>query len=142
MRIPSRVVTAGVGFNMTPMIDVVFLLIIFFLLSSHLARQETQLALPLPAAQSGQDSPLDEQPRVTVNVLADGTLLVANRPTRPDDLTALLGQRLAEHGGDLQVRIRGDRGVPYRFVEPIMLACTRAGIWNVAYAVSRREEDR
>ena len=65
---------------MTPMIDVVFQLIIFFLLSSHLAKQETQLALPLPAAESGRPTQPSEQPRLTVNVLADGTLLVAGRP--------------------------------------------------------------
>ena len=57
MRIPSPATTDGVGFNMTPMIDVVFQLIIFFLLSSHLAKQETQFALPLPAAESGQVEP-------------------------------------------------------------------------------------
>ena len=44
MRIPARAISGDVGFNMTPMIDVVFQLIIFFLLSSHLAKQETQLA--------------------------------------------------------------------------------------------------
>jgi biopolymer transport protein ExbD len=140
MRIPTRATTEGVGFNMTPMIDVVFQLIIFFLLSSHLARQETQLALPLPAAASGQDQPADQRPRLTVNVLADGTLLVAGRPVTPDELTTRMHDRLAEHGADLEVRIRGDRAVAYRFVEPVMLACVRAGIWNVSYAVVRREE--
>jgi len=139
MRIPTRPIAAGVGLSMTPMIDVVFLLIIFFLLSSHLARQETQLALPLPSAESGQPDADRDQPRVTVNVLADGTLLVANRAVSTEELPDRLRERLAEHGGDLEVRIRGDRGVPYRYVEPILVACARAGIWNVSYAVQRRE---
>ena len=77
MRIPRREVSRDVGFNMTPMIDVVFQLIIFFLLSSHLAKQETQLPLPLPTAGSGQAEQDSDRPRLTVNVLADGTLLVA-----------------------------------------------------------------
>lgn len=138
MRIPSRAVSGEVGFNMTPMIDVVFQLIIFFLLSSHLAKQETQLALPLPAAESGRPPAADERPRLTVNVLADGTLLVANRLIAADELTRLLAERKAAHGDALEVRIRGDRSVPYSRVEPVMLACTRAGIWNVAYAVQTR----
>ncbi|MEX2176426.1 MAG: biopolymer transporter ExbD [Pirellulaceae bacterium] len=142
MRIPSRATTGDVGFNMTPMIDVVFQLIIFFLLSSHLAKQETQLALPLPRADSGQASADNDQPRVTVNVLADGTLLVAGRPVSTEELAAYLRERQGAHGGGLEVRIRADRSVPYRFVEPIMLACARAGIWNVAYSVSSREEER
>jgi biopolymer transport protein ExbD len=142
MRIPGRATSGDVGFNMTPMIDVVFQLIIFFLLSSHLAKQETQLALPLPAAESGQSSPLEARPRLTVNVLADGSLLVAGRPVTSDELTEHLAERRAERGGDLEVRIRGDRSVPYRFVEPVMLACTRAQIWNVSYAVIAREAPR
>lgn len=140
MRIPSRVASGEVGFNMTPMIDVVFQLIIFFLLSSHLAKQETHLALPLPTAASGRETPDDDKPRITVNVLADGTLLLANRSVTGDDLVGILRERLATHGGELEVRIRSDRSVAYAHVEPIMLACARAGIWNVSYAVLRRED--
>lgn len=140
MRIPSRVASGEVGFNMTPMIDVVFQLIIFFLLSSHLARQETHLALPLPAASSGRETPVDDKPRLTVNVLADGTLLLANRQVTGDDLVGILRERLAAHGSELEVRIRSDRSVAYALVEPIMLACARAGIWNVSYAVLRRDQ--
>jgi biopolymer transport protein ExbD len=132
-------VSSAVGFNMTPMIDVVFQLIIFFLLSSHLAKQETQLPLPLPSAASGRAEAVDERPRLTVNVLTDGTLLVANRPISSEHLVPLLRERRAVHGDDLEVRIRGDRGVVYSRVEPVLLACVRAGIWNVAYAVRARE---
>ena len=52
MRVPTRSVSGEVGFNMTPMIDVVFQLIIFFLLSSHLAKQEKEVPLPLPVSSS------------------------------------------------------------------------------------------
>ena len=140
MRIPARAISSDVGFNMTPMIDVVFQLIIFFLLSSHLAKQETQLPLPLPAAASGTRQAADNRPRLTVNVLADGTLLVANHPINSNDLAALLRERLAAHGDDLEVRIRGDRGVLYSRVEPVLLACVQAGIWNVAYAVHQKND--
>jgi len=135
MRIPSRAVTSDVGFNMTPMIDVVFQLIIFFLLSSHLAKQEQQLPLPLPTAKSGTVEAAEARPRLTVNVLADGTLLVANRPIQAEELAGLLRERRAAHGEDLEVRIRADRSVLYRRVEPVLVACVQAGIWNVAYAV-------
>jgi biopolymer transport protein ExbD len=142
MRVPSRVLSRQIGFNMTPMIDVVFQLIIFFLLSSHLAKQETQLPLPLPEATSGRDLQLDDRARVTVNVLANGALLVANRPISADELARRLRERIEQHGTDLEVRIRADRTVPYAACEPVMLSCARAGIWNVSYAVYRREETR
>src|SRR4029450_3977591 len=132
MRIPTRAVSSEVGFNMTPMIDIVFQLIIFFLLSTPPAKQETQLPLPLPAAQSGVVEAADARPRLTINVLADGTLLVANRPIQPDELEGLLRERRAAHGEELEVRIRADRSVLYRRVEPVLIACVQAGIWNVA----------
>jgi biopolymer transport protein ExbD len=142
MRIPARAVSSEVGFNMTPMIDVVFQLIIFFLLSSHLAKQEKQLPLPLPSATTGKTEAADNRPRLTVNVLADGTMLVANQSITLENLIPLLRDRRATHGDELEVRIRGDRSVLYSRVEPVLLACTRAGIWNVAYAVQAKANDQ
>src|SRR5256885_10273619 len=113
MRIPTRAVSTEVGFNMTPMIDVVFQLIIFFLLSSHLAKQEKQLPLALPTAKSGTVEAADARPRLTINVLADGTLLVANRPIKSDDLAGLLRERRAGPRGRAGVRTRAARGGRY-----------------------------
>jgi biopolymer transport protein ExbD len=140
MRVPDNLARGSLAFNMTPMIDVVFLLIIFFLVSSHLARQESHLDLPLPTAESGNRDALDNQPRVTVNVLRDGTLLLAGRPVDTERLERQLRQRMEDVGTNLQVRIRSDRAAPYRFVEPIMLACVEAGIWDVSFAVYRSED--
>lgn len=135
MKLPFNAEKRDVGFNMTPMIDVVFLLIIFFLVSSHLAKQEAQLQLPLPEARSG-NTPTDMQtPRLTVNVLADGQLMLAGRKVQPAELLTRLQERIAEDGPNLKVRIRGDRAVHYRFVQPVMTACAQAGIWDVAFAV-------
>jgi biopolymer transport protein ExbD len=124
------------------MIDVVFQLIIFFLVSSHLARQEAQLPLPLPMAGSGQDAGSDHLPRVIVNVLADGSVLMAGRRVTADELRQRLQTRLRESSDDLEVRIRSDRDVPYLFVRPILLAAARAGVWNVTFSVVRREQPR
>ncbi len=127
------------GFNMTPMIDVVFLLIIFFLVSSHLARQELRLELPLPVAQSGEDDPAVPAPRVTINVDAEGNVTVGGRAVAMHEIGEQLVTARRELGDTMEVRIRGSRLTEYGAVEPVMLACTRAGIWNVSYAVWRQE---
>ena len=142
MRIPSFSKGGEVGFNMTPMIDVVFQLIIFFLVSSHLAKQEVQLKLPLPTAQTGLQEKPSEKPRLTVNVLADGTMLLAGRQVTAEELRARLVERQKDLGKDVEVRIRGDRSTAYKHVEPVMLSCYRAGIWNVSYSVFRKEDVR
>ena len=142
MRIPNFSKGGEVGFNMTPMIGVVFQLIIFFLVSSHLAKQEVQFKLPLPTAQSGLKDKPTEKPRLTVNVLADGTLLLAGRQVTAEELRARLAERQNDLGKDVEVRIRGDRTTAYKHVEPVMLACARSGIWNVSYSVFRKEDVR
>ena len=141
MRIPNNRSRGGVGFNMTPMIDIVFLLIIFFLVSSHLARQETQMELDLPAAASGRRAADDDRTRrVIVNVLAqprsaDGQLMVGGRVLQEDELQKVIEFERRRADGPLEIRIRSDRQVPYRRVEPIMIACAKAGVWNVSFAV-------
>ena len=149
MRIPDNRSRGSLGFNMTPMIDIVFLLIIFFLVSSHLARQETQMELDLPDAASGRRTEDDDHARrVIVNVLAqpsaanepggddgDGQLMVGGRVLRPDELQKVIEFERRRADGPLEVRIRSDRRVPYRRIEPIMIACAKAGVWNVTFAV-------
>ena len=138
MRLPAAYRRAKADFNMTPMIDVVFLLIVFFLVSSHLAKQEVQLELDLPSAESGHDSAADDRVRVTVNVLPQGQILLAGTPVGAKELTNRLQFEASRSGHGLEVRIRGDRNVSYRHVEPILLACARASIWNVTFAVTRK----
>ena len=76
MRVPSSTNRRAVGANMTPMIDVVFLLIIFFLVSSHLARQENHLPLDLPIASTHGPVNPDRAP-LTISVNPDSQWLVS-----------------------------------------------------------------
>jgi biopolymer transport protein ExbD len=122
------------------MIDVVFLLIIFFLVSSHLARQESRLKLPLPVASSGEEDPAVSSLRVTINVNGDGSLTIGNQPIVAAELAQRLASARQELGKDMEVRIRASRLTPYGDVQPIMMTCTKQGIWNVTYAVYRREQ--
>ncbi|MEX0613136.1 MAG: biopolymer transporter ExbD [Pirellulales bacterium] len=140
MRPPLPHRPAAGQINMTPMIDVTFLLIIFFLLSSHLAQQETQLELDLPTAASGRLSVDDERPRLSVNVRADGSVMLGSTETPPAEMARRLRIERERLGADLEVRVRADRAVPYSSVEPILLACAEAEIWNVTFAVFKRDE--
>jgi biopolymer transport protein ExbD len=139
MRIPTFPRTARAGINMTPMIDVVFLLIIFFLVSSHLARQEVTMPVSLPVATSGESDPQSAQPRLTLTVQSDGSLHLAGRRLALDQLKASLIQAVGQYGADLEFRVRASREAPYRLVEPVMVAAAETGIWNLTFAVYERE---
>lgn len=136
MRLPSALEHRRASFNMTPMIDVVFLLVVFFLLSSHLARRENQLELPLPTARTGQPDALDH-PLLTLNVLADGRLFLAGKSVAADQLLPRLQRAIARLGDQLELRLRADRHTPYDRVEPALQAAAAAGLWNVNVAVLR-----
>ena len=138
MRTASLRERSEIGFNMTPMIDVTFLLIIFFLISSHLAQQEVQMELELPAAETGSEAS-EESRRVVVNVLPEGTMMTGGKLVNANELQRIFEFERRQVGEDLEVRIRSDRHVPYRAVEPIMIAAARAGVWRVTFAVVRRE---
>ncbi len=147
MRVPAHYSRGAVDFNMTPMIDVVFLLIIFFLVSSHFAQQEVQVDLKLPTAGKGQTPPQDEARRVIVNVLSERRpgeqIMVAGRTVGERELTRLIAaenDQSKQADRPLEVRIRSDRRVPYRIVEPIMVACAEAGVWKVTFAVTRERK--
>lgn len=137
-----RLRRSPVAFNMTPMIDVVFLLIIFFLVSSHLAQRENRIPVDLPSASSGQDDVAQSNPRVTLTVKADGETWLAGEIV---DM-AKLPSRLTDHrhrlGDDLEVRIRCDRTVPYHRIEPVLNAAAESSIWNVTFAVVPQPEVR
>lgn len=120
------------------MIDVVFLLIIFFLVSSQLARQESQLPLPLPEAVSGQETNPQTE-RVVVNVLADGRMMLAGREVDATELEQRLVFEKNNRAGELEVRIRGDRSVPFQAVQPILLSVSKSGISNVTFSVVKRK---
>lgn len=138
MRTASLRERSEIGFNMTPMIDVTFLLIIFFLISSHLAQQEVQLELELPAAETGSGA-IDESRLVVVNVLPGGTIMTAGKLVDAEQLQRIFDFERGQAGEDIEIRIRSDRHVSYRAVEPIMIAAARAGVWHVTFAVVRRQ---
>ncbi len=117
------------------MIDVVFLLIIFFLVSSHLAQRENRIELDLPVALTGQDDQPDDSRRITVNVLSSGTILVTGREIPAESVTQMFAEAAGDDGDQVRIRIRGDRNVTYDKVSPIMKSAVEAGIWNVTFAV-------
>ncbi|MDA7978866.1 MAG: biopolymer transporter ExbD [Pirellulales bacterium] len=131
MRLPTYRERGAVGFNMTPLIDVVFLLIIFFLVSTHLARQEVELGLTLPTATTGHES--DVVRRIVVNVLPGGKMRMAGQSLDISQLEVVLA---GEQDKDTEVHIRSDEVTRYRHVEPIMIACARSGIWNITFGVT------
>ncbi len=126
---------------MTPMIDVVFLLIIFFLVSSHLAKQETLQEMELPVAASADDNIDSDTARVTINVMADGSMMVSGSSLSKPQLLGMLKSVRDKHGDEVEVRIRASRQAAWETVEPVMADCAKSGIFNIGIAVYRNRQE-
>lgn len=122
------------GANLTPMIDVTFLLVIFFILVSRITSVE-QVPLELPDPTDPVSQPPSESPRLVVNLVGDGTsvpVAIFDQVEYPlstsglDAINDALTARLRAIP-DLQVNLRADRRIPYRHVDAIMLEVAEAG---------------
>jgi biopolymer transport protein ExbD len=122
---------------MTPMIDVVFLLIIFFLVSSHLARQENRLPLDLPLASTFDPADPERAP-LTISVDGEANWLVSGDVVDLASLRSILADLRTQMGSDAAIRIRTDGEVQYQYVEPVLREAALAGVTDAAIAV--REE--
>jgi len=141
----------GVSFNMTPLIDCTFLLIIFFILASQMGSDSlAQLELPRPHASQAVSSDRRQTRRLIINVISaepsEGVFggyrlgqasayKVEGRLVEIGDvetLAAIIAARRAEAGEDeLQVEIRADRRVQFGHVQPAMDAALEAGVSRV-----------
>ncbi|MBC2595329.1 biopolymer transporter ExbD [Ruficoccus amylovorans] len=119
-------------FQMAPMIDMVFLLLVFFLYAGTLARADRVREVDLPESAESRvpDNPAH---RVTLSLDADGTAwLGAESLTLPQ--LGLRLERALTAQPDLSVEVRADRATPYGKIRPVLDACAQAGASEVIYA--------
>jgi biopolymer transport protein ExbD len=116
------------------MVDILLVLLGFFMLTWSFARQERELDVQMPTAGESK-----EQRRsvgeVIINVKSDGTLVMNRRPMSPEALLASLSQ-VAKLYPDQAVVLRGDQRVDYGTIVRTLDLCRKANIWNVAFATA------
>ncbi len=113
--------------NLTPMIDVVFQLLIFFLVAAKYEQAERQMDLVLP--QSTEAMSMIAKPKeITVNVDREGGIFVVGRKLEKEELVAMLRQAQADNPGRQTVIIRGDASTALQYVQRVLDACSQAGI--------------
>ena len=117
----------GAGLEMTPLIDVVFLLMIFFLVASRLEEADRVIDVVLPEASAAK--PLTSRTReFVINIDRTGAYHAGARPVDLAELERLLRQATADQPVGQTVILRADEDVPHKFVVGAMNACVLAGI--------------
>ena len=125
------------AFQIAPMVDIVFLLLIFFLVTWNFARHETELDVKVPTAKEGKES-RRAVGEVVINVKSDGAIVMNRREMSGDELTATL-RKISELYPDQAVILRGDQAADYRHIVTVLDICRAANLWNVAFATGRPE---
>lgn len=125
------------GFQIAPMVDIVFLLLIFFLVTWNFARYETELDVVVPTAKEGKET-RRAMGEVILNVKADGSIVLNRRTLTAEELRVALS-RISELYPDQAVVLRGDENVDYKAIVEVLDVCRAANIWNVAFATSKTE---
>jgi biopolymer transport protein ExbD len=137
MKFRKRSEPAVLGFQIAPIVDVLLVLLCFFIVTWTLTRRENELDVKVPVAQN--DQPSNPQVNQTVlNVKRDGSVVWNRRQVAHAELVTRL-RELSDLFPDYAVILRGDEGTPYRNIMAVLDTCREARIWNVAFASSRSE---
>ena len=119
-----------IAVDMSPMIDMVFLLLIFFIVASAVIDEKKPVEIPDAVYAK---VPEDETGRFEITVTAAGDLFVKNEQVSIDELKTLLKPEL-EFDSALKVVLRSDGSVKYRVNEEIMTACAEVGANDLIFS--------
>ena len=123
--------------DLTPMMDMVFNLLIFFMVVSQFAEAERSLKVQLP--DGSQAMPLTVKPReIFVNIDKDGRYFVRSQEMATEALSRLLTDAALNNPASQSVIIRADKRAAWDFVATVMRLCNQAGIRD--YSASLADE--
>jgi len=124
--------------NMTPLVDVILNLLIFFMLGTSFAKDERQFDVELPSVSHAQ--PLTNPPdEIVINVYSDGHVVVNQKPLSATELESLLVDARQRYA-DQAILIRGDGRGNYQSVMDVLSVCQRAGVHNYSLATLQKSD--
>jgi biopolymer transport protein ExbD len=117
---------SSVRMDLTPIIDMVFLLLIFFLVATTFHQTEREMQIALPAASSA--GPISTALReLVINVDEQGGIILSGRTVSPDELRAIVTEAVAQNA-DQKITVRGDQSTAYANIVLVLDICKGAGI--------------
>jgi len=122
------------GFQIAPMVDILLVLLVFFIVTWNFSLADKELDVKIPTASNSKEANAYVG-QVVVNVKSDGSIVFNHQPITADELVTKL-QDLAKLFPDQAVILRGDQNADYKYIVNVLDICRRANIWNVAFATA------
>lgn len=129
MNFRKRATPHVLGFQIAPLVDILLVLLVFFIVTWNFAIHENDLDINLPSAANAKEQQSFVN-QVVLNLRADGTVILNRKPLSSDELSEKLTS-LASLFPDQAVIIRGDVNVPYKHLVSVLDICRHANIWNI-----------
>ena len=122
--------------DLAPMVDVVFQILMFFVMSWQFARFERDMDISVPSAEEAQTKKDRQVGEIIINVKKDGSIILNDRQINEDDLlTRLIA--ISESYPDQAVILRGSAEADFQSIINVLDVIKKAGIWNVAFATTK-----
>lgn len=126
------------AFQFTAMMDVVFLLLCFFITTSVFSQWEMEVDVKLPTATSSK-LPVRMPGEVIINIARDGRITINQRTYTRDELLSRLSNIAVNYPGQ-PVVVRADKQTPYERLMEVIDVCRLSDIWNISFATSSEEK--
>ena len=136
---------AELEMNLTPMIDVVFLLIAFFVIMIQIVNQEIAV-LYLPAATEAHPDEKPDPDRFILNVTREGFVLMRGERLTPEVLKKRLRAEANKNRvksspySEQKILVRADQNALYDFIQLVMIKCTEVGIYQIQFAAKQKKD--
>ncbi|HRH94954.1 MAG TPA: biopolymer transporter ExbD [Prosthecobacter sp.] len=127
--------------QLAPLVDVLFLLVIFFAVTFQYAKEEQVMDVSVPAADEGKEKESRNVGEIIINIKKDGEIIVNGQKFNTDELLVKL-KNIVTLYKDQAVILRGDEIVNYQHVIRVLDTCQKAGIWNIAFATRKPDADQ
>ncbi len=125
-----------IGFQLAPMLDVVFLLLIFFVVTQKFILNEQDLKVKVPTAPKTTEEASRAIDEIIINAREEnGELIITiDREVFTRDKLLSMLQRMIAVNPNQPVRIRGDAEMRWQKVADVISTCSQAGVWNVSFS--------
>ena len=124
--------TEDASVNLTPMIDVVFLLVIFFMVGAHFGQPEGRIQVNVPGV--GELRPMTREPdERLVEVTSDGRVMLDNRPVSIDELADQIRYAYQQYP-QIRVAVRGDGETSFQRVAEVLQVIRSTGVQQMGIA--------
>ena len=118
--------------NVTPLVDVMLVLLIIFMITTPLMNHKVKVALPEAVVEKKNDDKKQQQPPITISVTEAGEIFLNDEPTTKQAIESRLSVE-AQKTPQPPVEIRGDKATPYHLVNDIVKIAQQQGMAKVGF---------